>query len=147
MEQVGNGSGVIMHEDGDTAYIITNNHVAENAKEILVTLADGREIDNATVVGTDPKTDLAVVKIKADHLPPPAAWGDSDQLHKGDLVLAFGSPFGYIGSMTHGIVRACPRSQQRWNRLDGRDMRISFRSTRRSIPETAGARWSTCTAK
>lgn len=108
-EQVGTGSGVIMEVDGDTGYILTNNHVAGGATEMVVTLADGRRIDNATLVGADPKSDLAVVKIHADHLVA-AKWGDSSTLYQGDWVLAFGSPFGYIGSMTHGIVSALDRS-------------------------------------
>ncbi len=107
-EQIGTGSGVIMETDGDTAYILTNNHVAGGADQILVTLADGRQIKGAKVVGTDPKTDLALVKIKAEHLIP-AKWGDSQTLQKGDWVLAFGAPFGYVGSMTHGIVSALNR--------------------------------------
>ena len=70
-----------------------------------MTLADGRVIEHAALVGADPKSDLAVVKIEASDLVP-AKWGDSATLSKGDWILAFGSPFGYIGSMTHGIVSA-----------------------------------------
>ena len=105
----GTGSGVIMESKGDTAYIRTNNHVAGGASEIQVTLADGRVIDNATVVGTDAKTDLAVVKVQADRVIA-AKWGNSDDLQKGDWIMAFGSPFGYVGSMTHGIVSALNRT-------------------------------------
>src|SRR4051812_1480857 len=94
MEQIGTGSGAIMQVDGSTAYIVTNNHVAGGADEMTVTLYDGRQITKAKTVGTDPKSDLAVVKIEADRLIP-AKWGDSDQLAKGDIVMAFGSPFGY----------------------------------------------------
>jgi serine protease Do len=108
MEEVGTGSGVIMETDGSTAYILTNNHVAGDAKELTVTLADGRVIKGGKTIGADAKADLAVVKIHADHLIP-AKWGDSDQLERGDWVLAFGSPFGYVGSMTHGIVSALNR--------------------------------------
>jgi serine protease Do len=107
-QQQGTGSGVIMEVQGSDAYILTNNHVAGGATEILVTLADGRRIDNGTVVGTDPKTDLAIVKVQADGLVA-APWGDSDKLEKGDWIMAFGSPFGYVGSMTHGIVSALNR--------------------------------------
>ncbi len=110
MEQVGTGSGVILEVEGNTGYILTNNHVAGGASEMVVTLADGRQIDSAKLVGADAKSDLAVVKIEADHLIP-AKWGDSSTLSKGDWILAFGSPFGYIGSMTHGIVSALDRSQ------------------------------------
>ena len=108
MREVGTGSGVIMDASDGYGYILTNNHVAGGASEMTVTLNDGRVIKDAQVVGTDPKTDLAVVKIKADHLIP-AIWGDSAQLETGDHILAFGAPFGYVGSMTHGIVSALHR--------------------------------------
>jgi serine protease Do len=105
----GTGSGVIMEAQGSTAFIVTNNHVAGGASEIRVTLADGRVVENGKVVGTDAKTDLAVIKIDADRIIP-AKWGDSDDLQKGDWIMAFGSPFGYVGSMTHGIVSALNRT-------------------------------------
>jgi serine protease Do len=107
-ETMGTGSGVIMEVDGSTGYIATNNHVAGGADEMKITLSDGRVIDNGKLVGADPKTDVAVVKITADHLIP-AKWGNSDELQKGDWIMAFGSPFGYVGSMTHGIVSALNR--------------------------------------
>ena len=107
-QEAGTGSGVILETDGSTAYILTNNHVAGGATELTVTLADGRVIKGGKTIGADPKADLAVVKITANHVIP-AKWGDSDQLTRGDWVLAFGSPFGYIGSMTHGIVSALNR--------------------------------------
>ena len=106
--EIGTGSGVIMDVSGDTGYILTNNHVAGDAQNLEVTLADGRVIKDAKTVGADPKTDLAVVEIKADHLIA-AKWGDSNTLRQGDWVIAFGSPFGYVGSMTHGIVSALHR--------------------------------------
>jgi serine protease Do len=109
LDQVGTGSGVIMEVDGSVGYILTNNHVAGDATEIVVTLADGRRISDAKLVGADPKSDLAVIKINADRLVA-AKWGDSSTLHRGEWVLAFGSPFGYVGSMTHGIVSALDRS-------------------------------------
>src|SRR5688500_8493258 len=105
----GTGSGVIMETVEGGAFVVTNNHVAGNATEMTITLADGRTIDNAKVVGTDPKTDLAVLKTEADRLIP-AKWGNSDELQKGDWIMAFGSPMGYIGSMTHGIVSALNRT-------------------------------------
>jgi len=108
LEQMGTGSGVIIEVDGSDAYIVTNNHVAGGATEMVVTLSDGRTIKGGKTLGADPKSDLAVVKIHADHLIA-AKWGDSDQLDRGDWVLAFGSPFGYVGSMTHGIVSALNR--------------------------------------
>lgn len=104
----GTGSGVIVEVDGSTAYIVTNNHVAGDAEEMIITLADGRQIKNGKVVGTDQKTDLAVLQIEADRLIA-AKWGDSEQVQKGDWIVAFGSPFGYVGSMTHGIVSALDR--------------------------------------
>ncbi len=107
-EQIGTGSGVIMETDGSTAFILTNNHVAGGADEMLITLADGRQIKGGKTVGADPKSDLALVKLSVDHVIP-AQWGDSQQLEKGDWVLAFGSPFGYVGSMTHGIISALNR--------------------------------------
>jgi serine protease Do len=110
MEEIGTGSGVIMEAADGEGYILTNNHVAGDAEEMVITLADGRVIKgkDAKLVGADAKSDLAVVKIKADRLIP-AKWGDSAQLEKGDWIMAFGSPFGYVGSMTHGIVSALDR--------------------------------------
>ena len=107
-DQMGTGSGVIMEYNDGKGYILTNNHVAGAAEEMLITLSDGREIRNGKLLGTDPKTDLAVIEIKADRLSP-AKWGNSDDLQKGDWIMAFGSPFGYVGSMTHGIVSALNR--------------------------------------
>ena len=108
-EQIGTGSGFIIEVSGNTGYIVTNNHVAGNATELEITLNDGRAIRNGKVVGVDPKTDLALIKIEADNLQP-MKWGDSKVLQKGDWVLAFGSPFQFVGSMTHGIVSALHRS-------------------------------------
>jgi len=107
-EQMGNGSGVIMETAGGKAYIVTNNHVVGGADEMIITLHDGREVKNGKVVGVDAKTDLALVVVEVDRVSP-AKWGNSDELQKGDWVLAFGSPFGYVGSMTHGIVSALNR--------------------------------------
>src|SRR5688500_4491157 len=104
----GTGSGVIVEVDGSNAYLITNNHVAGDAQEMIITLADGRQIKNGKVVGTDPKTDLAVVKVEAERVIA-AKGGDSGTVQKGDWIVAFGSPFGYVGSMTHGIVSALNR--------------------------------------
>jgi serine protease Do len=107
-EQHGTGSGVIMEVNNGTAFILTNNHVAGEATQMEITLADGRKFSKAKLVGADKKTDLAVVKVEADRLIP-AKWGNSDELQKGDWIMAFGSPFGYVGSMTHGIVSALNR--------------------------------------
>ena len=101
----GTGSGVIISPKG---YIVTNNHVVSHATKITVTLADGRHY-KASVVGTDPKTDLAVVKISAPDLTY-AHLGNSNHMHVGDWVLAFGSPLGFSQTMTHGIISAKGRT-------------------------------------
>jgi serine protease Do len=98
----GAGSGVIISKDG---YILTNNHVVEGAKELTVTLADKGEF-KAQIVGEDPKTDLAIVKIDAGENLPAANIGDSDQIKVGDWVLAIGNPFGLGDTVTSGIVSA-----------------------------------------
>jgi serine protease Do len=102
----GSGSGFVIRNDG---VIITNNHVVENAKEILVTLTDKREY-NAKVLGRDPKTDLAVLKIESKGDLPVAKLGDSDSLQVGDWVMAIGNPFGLSNTVTAGIVSAKGRS-------------------------------------
>ena len=100
----GAGSGFIVTEDG---YILTNNHVVGNANKINVTLSDGRKF-NAQVVGSDPETDIAVIKIDAGSVPI-AVLGDSEGLEQGDWVLALGSPFGLQQTLTAGIVSATGR--------------------------------------
>jgi serine protease Do len=100
----GAGSGVIVSADG---YVLTNNHVVEGAKEITVTLPDKREYPG-TVVGLDPQTDLAVIKVEATDLPF-VQWGDSSQLQVGEYVLAVGNPFGLNSTVTLGIVSALGR--------------------------------------
>ncbi|MCL4139041.1 UNVERIFIED_CONTAM: hypothetical protein GTU68_023333 [Idotea baltica] len=98
----GTGSGVIYSEDG---YIITNNHVVGFADKITVSLTDGREF-KATKVGTDPSTDLALLKIEADNLPT-LPIGNSEDVRIGEWVLAVGNPFNYLTStVTAGIVSA-----------------------------------------
>ncbi len=103
--QTGLGSGVIISPDG---YILTNNHVVEGADEIEVTLTDSRRA-RATVIGTDPETDLAVLKVQLDKLPV-IVLGDSDKLAVGDQVLAIGNPFGVGQTVTSGIVSALGRT-------------------------------------
>lgn len=100
----GQGSGVIISPDG---YVLTNNHVISNAREVHVTLPDKREF-KGKIVGTDPKTDLAVVKIDASALPA-VAWGDASILQVGEYVLAVGNPFGLNSTVTLGIVSAVGR--------------------------------------
>lgn len=104
--QVGLGSGVIVSADG---YVLTNNHVVEGADEIEVTLNDGRHA-NGKVIGTDPDTDLAVLKVELDKLPV-VVLGNSDALQVGDQVLAIGNPFGVGQTVTSGIVSALGRNQ------------------------------------
>jgi serine protease Do len=99
------GSGVIITPDG---YIVTNNHVVSGATKIIVKLHDGREY-TAKVVGTDPQTDLAVLKIDAKNLTP-ITFGDSSQIEVGDIVLAIGNPFGLGESVTEGIVSGVNRN-------------------------------------
>lgn len=101
----GLGSGVIVTTDG---YIVTNNHVVEEADELTVSLPDKR-IFKAKVVGTDPKTDVAVIKIDASNLPI-LAWGDARQLQVGEMVLAVGNPFGLSQTVTMGIISAVGRA-------------------------------------
>src|SRR5450830_267000 len=105
-QQSGLGSGVIVSTAG---YILTNNHVVESADEIEVTLNDSRTTQ-ARVIGTDPDTDLAVLKIDVDKLPA-IVLGNSDTLQVGDQVLAIGNPFGVGQTVTGGIVSALGRNQ------------------------------------
>jgi serine protease Do len=103
--QYGQGSGVIVTADG---YIVTNNHVVADAVDVEVVLADRRQY-KGRVVATDPKTDVAVVKINASSLPT-VAWGDSSALAVGDFVLAIGNPLGLSRTVTFGIVSAVGRA-------------------------------------
>lgn len=102
----GQGSGVIVSPDG---YVLTNNHVIEGAQEVTVTLPDKREF-KGTIVGADPKTDLAVVKIDGQNLPT-VVWGDATKLQVGEYVLAVGNPFGLNSTVTLGIVSALGRGR------------------------------------
>lgn len=104
--QMGLGSGVIVSPEG---YILTNNHVVEGAQEIEVTLSDSRRT-TAKVIGTDPDTDLAVLRITLDRLPV-IAMGNSDTVQVGDKVLAIGNPFGVGQTVTGGIISALGRNQ------------------------------------
>ena len=104
--QTGLGSGVIVSTEG---YLLTNNHVVEGASDIEVQLADGRQV-KAKLVGTDPETDLAVLKITLDKLPV-IAFGDVPSLQVGDAVLAIGNPFNVGQTVTAGIVSALGRNR------------------------------------
>ena len=103
--QVATGSGVIISEDG---YIITNNHVIDDAEKIMITLNEGRELE-ATLVGADPNTDLALLKIEETNLPY-TSFGNSDEVKLGDWVLAVGNPFNLTSTVTAGIVSAKARN-------------------------------------
>jgi serine protease DegQ len=105
-DQVGIGSGVIVSPEG---YVLTNHHVIESADDITVRLPDGREAA-ASVVGTDPESDLAVLRIQLDNLPA-VTFGQSDSLRVGDVVLAIGHPFDVGQTVTTGIVSGLERTQ------------------------------------
>lgn len=109
-EQVGTGSGVIISEDG---FIVTNNHVISGATEIEVTIGDKKTF-KADLIGTDPATDVALLKIDAKGLPT-IPMGDSDQLRLGEWVLAIGSPYGLTSTITAGIVSAKGRSMPNYS--------------------------------
>jgi len=107
----GIGSGVIVSKDG---YILTNNHVVEGSEDLTVTISDKREF-SAKIVGTDPPTDLAVIKLEGASDLPVAYLGDSDKLRVGEWVLAIGSPYGLEETVTMGIVSARGRSGREIN--------------------------------
>jgi serine protease Do len=104
-QAAGTGSGVIFKKDGNTAYIVTNNHVIEGANKVEVSLADGERV-KAEIVGADPLTDLAVLKINSSHVKKVATFGDSSKLRIGEQVAAIGNPLGLDLSrtVTEGIV-------------------------------------------
>ncbi len=124
VETEGVGSGVIFRSDG---YIVTNNHVISGAKEIIVSLADGRSL-KGKLIGADEVTDLAVVKVEADNLPA-ADFGDSDQIVVGEPAIAIGNPLGleFQGSVTSGVVSALNRT------LDISDKRVKLIQTDAAI--------------
>ena len=113
----GAGSGVIFRKDG---YIVTNNHVISGAKEIIVSLSDGRSL-SGKLVGADELTDLAVVKVDADDLPT-AEFGDSDDIMVGEPAIAIGNPMGleFQGSVTSGVISALNRSLE----IDDRVLKV-----------------------
>ena len=131
------GSGVIVDEGG---HIVTNHHVIANADLIRVQLADGRVAD-ASIVGRDPDTDLAVLKIDLKPLPV-ATLGRSDQLKVGDVVLAIGNPIGLSQTVTHGIVSATSRQQLGIAALEDfiqTDAPINFGNSGGALVDSSGA--------
>lgn len=114
----GLGSGVIVRNEGNKYYILTNDHVVGEADEIIAVLNDGKEF-TATLVGKDPRKDLALVMFESEQGNIPIAeLGDSDETQVGDWVLAVGSPFGFVSSVTAGIVSAKGRSGPQGNISD-----------------------------
>ncbi|HMH73321.1 MAG TPA: trypsin-like peptidase domain-containing protein, partial [Bradyrhizobium sp.] len=107
------GSGVIVSSEG---YVLTNNHVIEEADDIQIVLSDGRRL-RARVRGSDPESDLAVLKTDATDLPA-ITFGKLDSVQVGDTVLAIGSPFGFGNTVTHGIISALGRNQLGINRFE-----------------------------
>ncbi len=103
--QYGQGSGTIVNQEG---YILTSNHVVSNSSKMTVTLSDGREF-SAEVIGTDPQSDIAVIKINGENLPV-LPMGDSDEIRIGETVIAIGNPFRLSNTVTMGIVSAKGRS-------------------------------------
>ncbi len=124
-KQQGSGSGIIISADG---YVITNNHVVEDMDELQVKLIDNREF-TAEVIGRDPKTDIALLKIDGDNLPI-SVLGNSDDVQIGEWVLAFGSPLGLTSTVTAGIVSAIGRNV---NILGGGDAIENFIQTDAAI--------------
>ena len=130
------GSGVIVSPDG---YILTNNHVIEAADEIHVVLADGRK-EPARVVGTDPETDLAVIRIDARSLPV-IVLGHADQARVGDVVLAIGNPFGVGQTVTMGIISALGRNNLHINHFENfiqTDAAINFGNSGGALIDSDG---------
>jgi serine protease DegQ len=130
------GSGVIVSAEG---YILTNNHVVEAADEIEVGLADGRKAP-ARVVGTDPETDLAVIKISLDKLPV-IVLGQSEQAQVGDVVLAIGNPFGVGQTVTMGIISALGRNNLHINHFENfiqTDAAINFGNSGGALVDANG---------
>ena len=130
------GSGVIVSAEG---YILTNNHVVEAADEIEVVLADGRKAA-AQVVGTDPETDLAVIKISLEKLPV-IVLGQVEQVQVGDVVLAIGNPFGVGQTVTMGIISALGRNNLHINHFENfiqTDAAINFGNSGGALIDTNG---------
>ena len=117
LERSGLGSGVIVRKTGNTYYVMTNNHVAGNAKKIVIKLNDGREFEGK-LVGADDRIDIALVSFESkDSSIPVAVLGDSDKVQPGDICMAFGAPLGYSQSVTQGIVSAVDRSENQMSSM------------------------------
>ena len=127
VETEGVGSGVIFKNDGGKSYIVTNNHVISNAKELIVSLADGRTL-KGKLIGADEMTDLAVVRVDDGNLPV-AKFGDSDKIVVGEPAIAIGNPMGleFQGSVTSGVISALNRT------LDISDKRVKLLQTDAAI--------------
>ncbi|MGB6780091.1 MAG: S1C family serine protease [Planococcus citreus] len=110
-QEAGAGSGVIYKKQGDTAFVVTNHHVVEGAKEVVVTLANGEELE-AEVLGSDVWTDLAVLKAPGAQIETVAEFGDSSVLKSGEPVIAIGNPLGlqFSGSVTTGVISGTERA-------------------------------------
>lgn len=109
--QAGTGSGVIFAKEGETAYIVTNNHVIEDATELEVSLENGETVE-AELIGTDALTDIAVLKISSEHVESVLDFGDSDVLKAGEQVVAIGNPLGleFSRTVTQGIISGVDRT-------------------------------------
>ncbi len=132
------GSGVIISKNG---YIVTNNHVIDGADEIVVTISGDKKEYKAKVIGQDPKTDLAVIKIEAKNLPV-AKFGDSSKILEGDIVFAIGNPFGVGESITQGIVSALNKSSIGLNQYENfiqTDASINPGNSGGALVDTRGA--------
>lgn len=110
-QEVGNGSGVVYKVEGNKAFIVTNHHVIDGAKQLEVTMADGSKVE-AELVGSDIWTDLAVIAIPSEKVTKIAQFGDSDVLKQGETVIAIGNPLGleFYGSVTTGVLSGKDRS-------------------------------------
>ena len=132
----GQGSGFVIDGHG---LILTNAHVVDRVESVSVTLADGEQQDG-DVVGVDPVTDLALVQLKGNDLPPPAPLGDSEALEVGDWAIALGTPFGLERTVTLGIVSSLHRNI---NSLGFSDKRLDLIQTDAAInPGNSGGPWS-----
>lgn len=107
---VGQGSGVVYKIDGDSAYVVTNNHVIDGAQEVSIIMADG-EVVQAEIIGADEISDLAVLRVSAEHITTVVEFADSDAIQVGSLAIAIGSPLGseFSSSVTQGIVSGLER--------------------------------------